>query len=78
MATKGGGAYFGKVGSFEPGYELDAILLDDTGLPHPQPLSLRERLERAIYLPGDCRITQKYVNGEPILHETYTPQRGIV
>ena len=78
MATKGGGAYFGKVGSFEPGYELDAILLDDTGLPHPQPLSLRERLERAIYLPGDCRITQKYVNGEPIFHETYTPQRGIV
>jgi len=67
LATKGSGAFFGKVGSFECGYELDAIVLDDTDLPHPQELSVAERLERAIYLSGDCRITNKFVAGEPIL-----------
>lgn len=67
LATKGSGAFFGKVGSFDKGYELDAIVLDDTGLPHPQELTVAERLERAIYLSGDCKITQKYVAGEPIL-----------
>jgi guanine deaminase len=67
LGTKGGGAFFGKVGSFEPGYEADAIVLDDSGLPHPQELSVGERAERALYLPGDCRIVQKYVAGNPIL-----------
>ena len=32
LATKGGGSFFGKVGSFEPGYEFDALLIDDTYL----------------------------------------------
>ena len=37
MATKGGGAFFGKVGSFEPGYQFDAVVLDDsTPAHHPQ------------------------------------------
>ena len=67
LATKGGGAFFGRVGSFEKGYEMDAIVVDDTGLPHPQELSVSERVERAVYLPGDCRITHKYVAGECIL-----------
>ena len=66
MATKGGGAFFGRVGSFEPGFELDAIVLDDSALPHPQPLSVAERVERAMYLSGECAITQKYVAGERI------------
>ena len=67
LATKGGGAYFGKVGSFERGYELDALVIDDTALPHPQALSVAERVERAMYLSGECRIVQKYVAGAPIL-----------
>jgi guanine deaminase len=67
LATAGGGAYFGKVGTFKPGYELDALVVDDSGLPHPQPLSVRERLERALYLPGGCSIVRKYVGGEPIV-----------
>ena len=32
MATKGGGSFFGKCGSFEEGYMLDALVLDDTKL----------------------------------------------
>ena len=61
LATKGGGAFFGKVGSFEEGYECDAVILDDSLLPHPQKLSLQERLERAIYLGGDVKAMKAKV-----------------
>jgi guanine deaminase len=64
MATKGGGEFFGKVGSFETGYELDAVILDDTRIKHPQPLDLKKRLERMIYFSDDREIYAKYVAGE--------------
>ncbi len=32
----GGGEFFGKVGTFAAGYELDAVVLDDASLDHPQ------------------------------------------
>ena len=68
LATKGGGAFFGKVGSFEEGYEFDAVVLDDSVLPHPQSLNLAERVERAVYLGLDeKKITAKYVAGVMIL-----------
>jgi guanine deaminase len=68
LATKGGGAFFGNVGSFEEGYEFDAVVLDDSVLPHPQRLSLAERVERAVYLGLDEKnITAKYVAGKKIL-----------
>ena len=68
LATKGGGAFFGKVGSFEEGYEFDAVILDDSVLPHPQSLNLAERMERAVYLGLDEKnITAKYVAGEKIV-----------
>ena len=64
----GGGAFFGKVGSFEEGYEFDAVILDDSVLPHPQSLNLAERMERAVYLGLDEKnITAKYVAGEKIV-----------
>ena len=66
MATMGGGAFFGKVGSFLEGYEFDALILDDSSLRHPQHLSARERLERLIYLSDDHCITGKYVSGNKI------------
>ena len=68
LATKGGGAFFGKVGSFEEGYEFDAIVLDDSVLDSPQTLTLAERMERAVYLSLDSKkITAKYVAGRKIL-----------
>ena len=68
MATKGGGEFFGKVGSFEEGYEFDAVVLDDSALPHPQELNLAERMERAVYLGLDeKKVTAKYVAGKKIL-----------
>ena len=68
LATKGGGAFFGKVGSFEEGYEFDAVVMDDSVLPHPQRLKLAERMERAVYLGLDEKnIIAKFVAGRKIL-----------
>ena len=68
MATLGGGAFFGAVGSFAEDYAFDAVVLDDTALVHPQELSVSERLERAVYLGLDTYgIRAKYVNGEKII-----------
>ena len=67
LATKGGGAFFGKVGSFEAGYEFDAVVMDDSVLPHPQRLTLAERAERAVYLGLDTKkIDAKFVAGRKI------------
>ena len=69
MATKGGGEFFGKVGSFEEGYEFDALVLDDSILAHPLELNLRQRLERSIYLSLDLcgGIKEKYIQGNKII-----------
>jgi guanine deaminase len=67
LATKGGGSFFGKVGSFEEGYEFDAVVLDDSVLVHPQQLTLAERMERAVYLGLDEKgVVEKYVAGRKI------------
>lgn len=66
MATKGGGEFFGKVGSFEPGYELDAVILDDSRLAHPQEMNVQQRLERMIYFSDDREVYAKYVAGEKL------------
>ncbi len=66
MATRGGGAFFGKVGAFDPGFELDAVILDDTNLDHPQPLTIHERLERIAYLGDERNIVGKYVAGRKL------------
>lgn len=67
MATKGGGEFFGKVGSFEEGYEFDVVVLDDSRLKHPQYLDIQKRLERIIYFADDREIAAKYVGGRKIL-----------
>ena len=67
LATMGGGAFFGNVGTFQPGYEVDAVVVDDASLDHPQKLSVRARMERAVYLADERNIAAKYVAGEKIL-----------
>lgn len=66
LGTRGGGAFFGKVGCFEEGCELDVLVLDDESLRHPQPLGVRERLERFIYLSDERHLYAKYVSGTQI------------
>lgn len=64
MASKGGGEFFGKVGSFEEGYELDAVILNDEDINFNKELTPAERLERFAYLSGDSLgIKAKYVKG---------------
>ena len=66
MATLGGGSYFGKVGSFEKGYECDLLVVDDSKIRSMRKLSVKERAERMIYLPGECEIKDKFVAGRRI------------
>ena len=70
MATKSGGSFFGKVGSFEPGYEFDALIIDDAELNHDN-YSLLERLERFIYIGDDRQIEHRYVRGKRIDEPTF-------
>ena len=63
LGTAGGGAFFGKVGSFAPGYELDAIVLDDSRYTPQRDMDLEMRLERTIYLSEDRDIRHKFVQG---------------
>ncbi|MCR6546279.1 guanine deaminase [Dehalobacterium formicoaceticum] len=70
IATKGGGSFFGKVGSFEEGYDFDALIIDDGELNYLD-YTLEERLERFIYVGDDRHILHRYVRGslikEPVL-----------
>jgi guanine deaminase len=66
LATLGGGSFFGKCGSFDNGYEFDAVVIDDTSLAAPFALSIPDRLERAVYLSDEGNIAAKYVRGHKI------------
>lgn len=64
LGTKGGGQFFGKVGSFETGYELDALVIDDSSLGTIlDELSVIERMERVIHLADDRNIVARYMAG---------------
>ncbi|MDR2477683.1 MAG: amidohydrolase family protein [Treponema sp.] len=72
LGTAGGGAFFarcgmGASGSFEPGHDFDAVVIDDTDLAAPFPLSIRDRLERVVYLSDGRHITAKYARGMRIM-----------
>ena len=65
LATKSGGSFFGRVGSFEPGYEFDALVINDSDLNHDN-YSLLERLERYVYLGDDRQIEYRFCRGKEI------------
>lgn len=68
LATKGGGEFFGKVGSFEKGYEFDCLIIDDSQLDcyNAESRSPKERLERYIYLGDDREIIIRIICGKEI------------
>lgn len=66
MATKSAGSFFGRVGSFEPGYEFDALVIDDRKLLIDADYSLLDRLERFVYLGDDRLIEARYCHGRLI------------
>lgn len=63
MATKSAGSFFGKVGSFEPGYDFDALVIDDSELLVDDGYTLLQRLERFVYIGDDRQIVARYCQG---------------
>lgn len=67
LATKGGGKFFGNVGSFDEGYDADIIVLDDSGMDSPMEFTPVNRLERFIYnYDNGGNLDAKFVAGEQI------------
>ena len=66
IATKSAGSFFGKVGSFEPGYEFDALVIDDKELMIDDSYTLLQRLERFVYIGDDRHIAARYCQGRLI------------
>jgi len=70
MATKSGGSFFGKTGSFETGYDFDALVVDDANLnaanreSGAEDYSLLQRLERFIYLGDERNIQTRFCKGK--------------
>jgi len=67
LATKGGGEFFGKVGSFESGFEFDAVVLDDSSISFSDEFSPADRVEKMIYLADSSNVVEKYVSGVKVL-----------
>ena len=63
LGTLGGGRFFGQVGSFLPGFEFDALVMDDRSIPGRRELSIPERLARVVYLSDERHIRRKFVRG---------------
>ena len=67
IATVGGGSFFGKVGTFEPGFEADILVLDDSGIRSTVDLDTQHRLERFCYeANAGGRVDAKFVAGRQI------------
>lgn len=66
LGTMGGGAFFGKAGSFMEGYEFDALVIDDSRYNHISDLALEQRLEKTVYLSENKDLLHKYVQGREI------------
>jgi guanine deaminase len=66
LATKGGGSFFGKVGSFEEGYDFDALVIDDSSLFSVKPLTIEERIARFVYIGDSRNIFDRFIAGNKI------------
>ena len=65
LATRQGGALFGKVGAFEPGYAFDALVID--GLhDDARALSPAQVAERFCYIGTPANITARYLDGRKL------------
>jgi len=64
MATKGGGSYFGKVGSFEKDYEFDMVVVKPDLLSVDRGINTLGQLQRFVYSAGDDMIVASYAKGK--------------
>lgn len=63
LATKASGAFFGKVGSFEPGYDFDALVIETDEMDGMLEHTPFEKLEQYIYDGNDRNIIARYGRG---------------
>lgn len=63
LASKGGGSFFGSVGSFEPGSDADIVILDEAEGFRTSCHSIEERLEMAVYRSSELPVKEKYIRG---------------
>jgi guanine deaminase len=66
MATKEGGALFGKVGSLEPGYEFDALVIRNFSDPF-RAIRPEETLERFCYTGNPADILAGFIHGKAVI-----------
>ena len=66
MATKESGALFGKVGSLEPGYEFDALVIRDFSDPFRK-IRPEETVERFCYTGNPADILTGFIHGEAVI-----------
>ena len=55
------------MGSFAPGYEFDALVIDDARYTPQGRMELETRLERMVYLSDERDIRHKFVQGRKIV-----------
>ena len=65
MATKEGGALFGKVGSLEPGYDFDALVIRDFSDPFRK-IEPEETVERFCYTGNPSDILAGFIRGKKV------------
>ena len=65
LATRGGGAYFGRVGAFEQGFDFDAVVVDDRRERDGDD-DMPRRFERMIYRARTRDVRAKYVAGRRV------------
>jgi len=65
ITTKGGGSFFGKIGSFEPGYEFDALVIEDNYIKFFE-YNLYERIQQFIFLGSSENIRERFISGNNI------------
>ena len=63
LATRGGGLFWGEIGSFENGFPFDALVIYDG---NEEGYTLEERLEKVIYSGEYRSIKARYLNGMKI------------
>lgn len=67
LGTTAGASFFGAGAGFAPGDALHAIVVDDSALPQPYPLSVRERFERCVYRRQPGAIQAVWSSGKKVL-----------
>ena len=66
LGTTAGARFFGAGAGFAVGDRLHALALRDSGLPQPHPLTVKERLERCVYLREPNAIRGVWSDGRRV------------